>query len=648
MSQSAKLFIFFEIVFFAIIILFTIQPVQNYDFWFHIANGRYIFEHHTIPTTDMFSYTAYGQPAISYEWFFQFIAYVLYHFLGTIPIQILVVTLTLSYLLLFRQILVEIFQVSIIPRVILIGGLFAIDYSFWVERPQLVGYLCFMLILYVVLKKVFLNKNWLWMTPIIFWVWTNSHASMILGLYLFFSFSGMLFLKWLGTKEKKDLRDSLLLLAWGLVNVVITILPPLYLKVYELLWIFFEKRNFIAKAIDEWIPLTQLGPRYYIYLGIFALMGVSLMWAFLKSTKKSYFLLFLPFIPLTFFVLSGVRHTAFTMPATFLLCIPFLNTYKMKVKQPLQILILLVSITLLTYLFYLYRQQVPDVQRDYPTHAIPFIKENLKGNMFNEFEIGGYLIYTLEPTYKTFIDGRTDMFLPVVLPEYIRLLGDGGKYYQDSSFISYFNFLVKKYDISWVIIKPDRYDILGRLHRILRDDTHWHKVFFDDTVVIYVRDDGKNTPVIKKFAIDAATPFGQALYRPNQRLEAIQDYIAMYRRVPSAAAANALGYFSLQDKQYDKAKTYFNQALLLNPTAAAPKENLAELAVMDGNYNKAMQLYRQAIQDDPQRGLPYLRLGQIIIQSGASQQDARDIWQQGIDNALDPTIVSQLKKLLQQ
>ena len=48
------------------------------------------------------------------------------------------------------------------------------------------------------------------------------------------------------------------------------------------------------------------------------------------------------------------------------------------------------------------------------------IKHDITGRIFNEYGIGGYLIYRLSPTSQVYIDGRTGILYPV--EHYLRLL----------------------------------------------------------------------------------------------------------------------------------------------------------------------------------------------------------------------------------
>ena len=693
-----------ELILFLIIFIFSIHPVENFDFWFHIKYGEYILNTKQLPFTDQFSHTAYGSPAIPYEWLFQVIIYPIFTIFGNVGVSTLVALLVLAYSIIFRQILWEIFKVPLIPRLFLVGFIFVLGYDFWVERPQSVAYVLFMAVLYLVLKKVFLEKpslssprkwgsinKWLLLTIPIFFIWTNLHASMILGLYLFFSFAIICWMKayfktvipakagihltetanWIPASAgmTRTARD---LFIFGTINTIITLLPPLGTKTYQLLYLFFEKREFISVVISEWVPLYKLQIRFYIYLGIMLLAGLSLIWAFLKKTKHPSVIArnldlfyFLPFIPLGLFVISGVRQTQFSLPVILLSLVPAIQILKERLKLSITIITIIIIIIFILFLssLYFYRQEVSSVLRLYPNQAIPFIKANLKGNMFNEYHMGGYLLYKLGPEIKTFIDGRTDMFLPQVLPEYYKLTYDYHNNFEDSDFKNYFNFLVSKYDVSWAILTTERWTPIRRLARLLREDPSWHLVFFDDKADIYVRDDGKNSGVIDNFEIKAATPFGKSLYKQSlplrgkqrlpsddgkegQREEAKNEYRRMQQISPSAISLNALGFMLLEDQKYEEAKKLFNQALTIDPKASAPKMNLAELAVKDGDLDQAIRLYRQALRDDTERGLVYLRLGQLIIQSGGSKEEAKKVWQKGLTKTPDEEILSKLRKEL--
>jgi hypothetical protein len=67
------------------------------------------------------------------------------------------------------------------------------------------------------------------------------------------------------------------------------------------------------------------------------------------------------------------------------------------------------------------------------------------GNMFNEFNWGGYLLFRAWPQHKVFLDSQTDFYGEALVREYETALtaGDG------------WDSVLEKYDIEWTVIPPD-------------------------------------------------------------------------------------------------------------------------------------------------------------------------------------------------
>jgi hypothetical protein len=60
------------------------------------------------------------------------------------------------------------------------------------------------------------------------------------------------------------------------------------------------------------------------------------------------------------------------------------------------------------------------VNAQLPTDAVIFLESySSPGPLFNSYNWGGYLIWTLYPTYLTFVDGRTDLFNDEILTSYL-------------------------------------------------------------------------------------------------------------------------------------------------------------------------------------------------------------------------------------
>src|SRR5512137_2497119 len=70
--------IFFSVVILGIF-LWTLRPIADPDFWWHLRTGQLIVQTHTIPRTDPFSFTKAGGPWITHEWLSEVFIFGLFH-----------------------------------------------------------------------------------------------------------------------------------------------------------------------------------------------------------------------------------------------------------------------------------------------------------------------------------------------------------------------------------------------------------------------------------------------------------------------------------------------------------------------------------------------------------------------------------------
>ena len=78
------------LLFFAIFIAFftTFKITGDDDVFWHLATGRYILEHHYVPSTDVFGYMTEGQPWMPFEWGWDVISYLIYQLGGFTALSI--------------------------------------------------------------------------------------------------------------------------------------------------------------------------------------------------------------------------------------------------------------------------------------------------------------------------------------------------------------------------------------------------------------------------------------------------------------------------------------------------------------------------------------------------------------------------------
>lgn len=113
----------------------------------------------------------------------------------------------------------------------------------------------------------------------------------------------------------------------------------------------------------------------------------------------------------------------------------------------------------------------------------------------------------------------------------------------------------------------------------------------------------------------------------------------------NAIALNALGYLLTDNKQrYPEARTLLNKALILKPNDPAIIDSIGWLSFRTGNYPDALQELRRAYSLSQDSTIAS-HLGEVLWATG-SYEEARQVWQEGIEQSPDdPTIPTTMKRL---
>ncbi len=121
----------------------------------------------------------------------------------------------------------------------------------------------------------------------------------------------------------------------------------------------------------------------------------------------------------------------------------------------------------------------------YPEGTVSFMKkENIGGNLYNEYVFGGYLIHN---GFKVFIDGRT----PTVYSPYFfwktRLIETPARWKR----------LAEEYGINASLVKLN-----NKFCEAVWKDGEWVPVMFDDVSALYLRDVEENASTISKWGFE--------------------------------------------------------------------------------------------------------------------------------------------------
>lgn len=389
----------------------------NQDLGRHLKLGSIILQTHTIPGTNLFSYTNPSYPFINHHWLAEVVfqgIYQLTHIEGLILFKSFIVVLSVVFLYYLSA--RESSPRAAATAIFLLSPLFLERSDI---RPELLGYLYFACMLYIVFtyKR---RRYLLWAIPPLLLLWVNSHITFVFGGVLTLIVLGEL---WSSALVKKSNTYSwhYTVLFPVIVFVAVMINPHGLYGVFYPLFIFndygysiVENQNiFFLLRYTHNILLT-----YFLLTLPLALLSLSVL---LYLKKYTYAFLLILFTILTF---SQIRH----LPFYTLVSIPCISialsyisrfiprAYFNKYVASL-VLICLSLIASLVFISGIYsktfdRQTYFGLRsfEDGKLAADFLLRHKLPSNIFNNFDIGGYAIYRLYPTYRIFVDNRPEAY----------------------------------------------------------------------------------------------------------------------------------------------------------------------------------------------------------------------------------------------
>jgi len=454
------------------------------DIWWHMRNAQYLFEHHQLPRSDMYSFTVAGHPWISHEWLAEIPFYLSYSALGLDGLK------SASFLLvcaIFLLLLHLCFQESGNFKASVTACYYAAFLTTVSAGPRtiLFGYI-YLLVLLIILQR-FRQRGAapLWAIPLLFCAWINSHGSWAIGLIIFFliavsgSFEGswgrINAVRW----TPKQMRA---LIAIGVASVAALFVNPFGWRLVYYPFDFASKQKPAIMQIQEWVSVDfhELRGKLVIVL-LFGLIAGFLVRKRQWELSQVLVLLFGLYLGLTyvrFLVLLSIL--AGPVLAQML---DFFPPYRPQDETPkVNAVVIVLLVGLMVYFWPREAKIRESVEETYPAGVLPYLKAHpLQGNVLNLYLWGGYLGFHY-PDLKDFIDSRVDIFQYVgVFDDYLSLMGaDNLRNRPDP--------ILQKYDIRYVLFPPsDSKNPLhaeGALVYILEHDPHWKTLYKDKTCIL--------------------------------------------------------------------------------------------------------------------------------------------------------------------
>jgi hypothetical protein len=480
---------------FSVILVFILGLQKNYgpDVGFHLQSARWMIENHRFITTDVFTYTSFGNNYFDLQWLYQVILLSLYK-IGKDELLVVVNSALISLSVLVAWLRSKRILSDLRPWVFLLTILIGSQALMFEIRPHVFSWLFLSLVLlFLADYKAGIRKR-LYILPVIMLVWVNCHSLSILGLVVIgiYAVGGYLETK----KADKHLLQVLgLCLVCFLINPYFSdgLLFPF--KQFGLIKGGADQKLYISELQSPFtlVYLKQQGIEYFVYplcyLQIYSILAVL---AGIKLLRKKQFTK--AFLIFAFFIIlfMAIKNYGYFLFVT----LPFTATYinewieeRLKKKKrneakltkransitiALSVIIMWLCITdglkILRSSPYSFGISVDE--RSVPVEATAFLNKNkIYGKILNHLDFGGYLMFNYPE--KVFIDGRLELPTREFFNKYFNSLKPGG-----------LESLLMEYDPDIVMLPFTK---AVQWWSYLIKSKNYRAVYFDGLAAIYIK-----------------------------------------------------------------------------------------------------------------------------------------------------------------
>ncbi len=643
-----------------------LRTVADFDLGWQIATGRYILQHHAIPSTELFSYTAHGNPWI-YPPFSGVIFYALFSAGGWAALSWLSALATVATVALIGL------EGRRFAAVLSIVAVPAIAFR-TIPRAELFTTVIFAAFAVLLWRHYEGRAARLWLLPLLMLAWVNLHLGFVAGLAVIGAYA-LAEICDLAFADRRAAGVARLRVAWPWLafSALVTFVNPWGWRIYEALLKQNEVSRLHAEFIGEWS-----GAHFSLATWLQALsfrdpasadwwlLTAAIVAALVAVTRMQIG----PAVVLAVGAYAAVSHIRFQGIFAILVCVVggsvlsrgwraheekaatarampsrTLAVHRISAQTVAEwalVAMLLVfsgvrAWDLVTDRFYLWSAQITLFGTGpswwFPERAVSFLRENhLPGNLFGDYNLGGYLTWSAGPDYADYFDGR---FIPFGRELFIRqgtlvnLPLDSADWKQESS----------ERNIQTVIFSVARFGGLGNFP--LQADCQsrdWTPVYLDDVAVIFVRNSPENASLIQRLGIRCETATfqppaasaGNSWRASAERFQFLMntasiDYLLARDSEAASNIAQAEAIFgddpdehllkaqlAQAHNQLDLAAREYEKSVSLRPTDAAWFA-LAGLYTIQQRYPEALHAVRESAALSQQAFDRYRALGKLYV-----------------------------------
>jgi len=648
-------------------LLAGLRTVADLDTGWQMATGRWVVQHHHVPSADVLSFTAQGE-----HWLYPVGAGVVFYLAFLLGGYALLSWMSAAACAGTVALLLRRGSAASAGIAILAVPLIAERTP---PRADMFTVVLFAAFLSILWENYRTGRAPLWLLPLLMVLWVNVHFGFAAGLGLIVAYVGMEALEFIFGVERRQAAMQRLRRAslWFVGTAAATLVNPWGWGIYRALLLQQRASSEQQTWIAEWRGVRlnwhtasaafSLGGIRSALFSLLAIAVVAGVIALLRGQLGAAILLFAA-------AYAPVRHIR--MGAVFACVVVVIGGENLSVgiaragswiRLPrLRVALAGIAVILLAMLTY---ARSADLVTDrhyfgastelatfgaglswwFPQRAAEFIeRENLPGEIFNTYDEGGYVSWSLGPQRLDYIDGRDTLFgLPRVERERLLLASPPDSAIWDEE--------TNRYNINTILFSRGDGIEHGQLKDFCASST-WRPVYLDEVSAVFVRRTPQTEALIRRFPVNCATAplpaeteFGSrteefaawvnaagvlaVLGRNLDSLEASDKAIAIFSGCAGAHLARA-GALTGMNRGVEAEKE------LMTAIALSPNEytwsDLAKFYVREGRVSDAIAAIRKAVelQPDPQETL--VQLGYFALTSG-HPDDALEAFDEALRSA---------------
>ena len=580
-----------------------LRTVADYDTGWQLATGRWVVQHHRVPSVDVLSYTVQGQP-----WIYPVGAGVIFYLVFLIGGYTLLSSIGAAACVGTVALLLRRGNAASASLAVVAVPLIALRTPPRADAFSVVLFAAFLSLLW---ENYQTGRARLWLLPLLMLVWVNVHFGFVAGLALLLAYTGLELLETIRGEVRRHAAVQRLRRAFGwlLCTAVVTLVNPWGWGIYRALLLQTRAAGHQEVSIAEWtsLPLSWVAFSRVLWLRdtrgtLYLLLTIAVVAAVVALFRAQWGAAIL----LLAAVYAPVRHIR--MGAVFS-CVAVIVGGSILWKEMLRLsshvrrpsrMHSIAAIGVVVMLAALASARCFDLVTNrhyfggdtdnatfaaglswwFPQRAVEFIqRQNLPGQVFNGYNAGGYLAWALGPQRGDYIDGRDTLFGTERIERARHLLEsspDSASWQQEAD----------RYHINTIILSLARYDGLQFVQ--LKDfcnSRDWRPVYLDEVSAVFVRRQPETEDLLLRSKVDCATAPLPAGPPPNDSAGAFNRW------------ANAASILSTLDRNYealaatDKAIAIFPGSAIVHLVRAAVLSQLGRFPEAEQEYLEAVSLH---------------------------------------------------------